>query len=214
MIRLVMFDLDGTLVDSSQDITDALNLAIAPYGFKRLSVEQTKSLVGEGVSRLIEKVVGPSNEALAGDVLAAFVAHYSRHLTDSTRLYPGVKETLERLSGYKKAVISNKMESMSRQILHELGIMACFDAVLGSDSVDEKKPSPKPLLHVINMFSIRPDEAVMVGDSSFDIEAGKAAGTVTVAVSYGFRHLDTLRGADFVIDAMEGLVPILKQLDS
>src|ERR1700690_1719348 len=128
-----MFDLDGTLVDSSLDITNALNQAIAPYGFKRLSVEQTKSLVGEGISRLIEKVVGSSNIALAGDVLTGFVDYYSRHLTDSTRPYPGARETLATLSGHKKAVISNKVESMSRQILEDLGLMTCFDAVLGGD---------------------------------------------------------------------------------
>jgi phosphoglycolate phosphatase len=209
-----MFDLDGTLVDSSLDITNALNHAIAPYGIKRLSVEQTKSLVGEGPSRLIEKVVGPYDKALAGDVLAGFVDYYSRHLTDSTRPYPGIKETLERLGGYKKAVISNKIESMSRQILDELGMTAYFDAVLGSDSVEETKPSPKPLFQVMKMFSVGPDESVMVGDSSFDIEAGKAAGTATVAVSYGFRPPDTLNGADFLIDAIDGLLPILKQLNS
>src|ERR1700690_976167 len=205
-----MFDLDGTLVDSSLDITNALNQAIAPDGFKRLSVEQTKGLVGEGISRLIEKVVGPSNKALTGDVLAGFVDHYSRHLTDSTRPYPGVKEPFERLSDRKKAVISNKMEYMSRQILDELGLMNCFDAMLGSDSLDENKPSPKPLLHIMNMFSLRPDESVMIGDSSFDIEAGKAAGAVTIAVSYGFRPPANLSGADFLIDAMEELIPILK----
>jgi phosphoglycolate phosphatase len=209
-----MFDLDGTLVDSSTDITNALNHAIAPYGYERLSVEQTKGLVGEGVTRLIEKVVGPSGIEKAGYVLNSFIDYYTGHLTDSTRPYPGVKDTLEMLSEYKKAVISNKMESMSRRILSDLGLMKCFDAVLGSDSTDEKKPSPKPLLQVMNMFSLRPDESVMVGDSSFDIEAGRAAGTVTVAVTYGFRAPDTLRDADFLINTMEELGPILKQLDS
>lgn len=208
-----MFDLDGTLVDSSIDITNALNHAIAPYGYKRLSVEQTKGLVGEGVNRLIEKVVGPSGKETAGHVLNSFIDYYTGHLTDSTIPYPGVKETLEMLSDCKKAVISNKMESMSIKILSDLGLMTFFDAVLGSDSIDENKPSPKPLLQVMNMFSLRPDESVMVGDSSFDIEAGRAAGTVTVAVSYGFRTPDTLRGADFMINTMEELGPILKQFD-
>lgn len=213
MIKLIIFDLDGTLVDSSVDITNALNYAIAPYGLESLSVEKTISIVGEGLTRLIERIVGEERAEIRTDVVNRFLEYYSRHLADFTRPYPGVHDTIERLSGYRKAIISNKREFLSKKLLEELGLAAFFDVVLGSDSVEERKPSPKPVLKVLEMLSIKPEEAVIVGDSTFDIEAGKAAGVKTVAVSYGFMEKGFLTGADAVIDAAVELVPVLKRLE-
>jgi len=214
MIKLIMFDLDGTLVDSGIDITNALNHALFPYGFPELTKGQTISLVGEGVTRLIEKVVGSDDRPRRDAVLQRFIDYYAEHLTDATRPYPGVVRTIAKLSDRRKAVISNKMESLSRRLLADLGLLGYLDIVLGGDSIDEKKPSPLPLFHVMNLVNAAPEESVIVGDSSLDIEAGKAAGVTTVAVSYGFRAVETLRDADFIIDAMEELPALLERLDA
>lgn len=213
MIRLVMFDLDGTLVDTAVDLTNALNYATGPYNMPRLTRTETTSLVGEGVSKLISKVVGGKDSPVYDDVLKRFTEHYSAHLSDNSIPYPGVVGVLEELGPRKKAVVSNKREAMSKKLLSDLGLLRYFDLVLGSDSTAMNKPSPEPLLQAMGVLSAVPGETVMVGDSCFDIEAGKAAGVATVAVSYGFRSADTLGDADFVIDSMEDLPAIIGRLD-
>jgi phosphoglycolate phosphatase len=212
VIKLIIFDLDGTLVDSIVDITNALNHAIEPYDMERLSVEKTTGMVGEGVTRLIEKILGEERADLKTEVLNRFLDYYSLHLSDFTAPYPGIRETLEKLSAYKKAVISNKREGLSKRLLDELGLASFFDAVLGSDSVGEKKPSPKPVLKVLETLSVQPEEAVIVGDSTYDIQAGKAAGVRTVAVSYGFVEKSLLAGADVIIDDISELISLLERL--
>jgi len=214
VIKLVLFDLDGTLVDSSIDITNALNYALEPYGFMKMTVAQTVGMVGEGLTRLVEKVIGQERAPLLPDVLDRFIRYYSDHLVEFTVPYRGVRETLERLVDYRKAVISNKRESLSKKLLQELGLAGYFDVILGSDSVGEKKPSPKPIMTVLQLFSLEPEEAVIVGDSNYDIQAGKAAGVRTIAVSYGFRDAGSLRGADLVIDDIRDLVAKLAGLNS
>ena len=204
-IKLIIFDLDGTLVNSSIDIMNALNYSIGPYGFEQLTLERTLSLVGEGVTRLIEKLVGRESADLHEVVLKRFLQYYSEHLTDYSVPYPGVRETLETLKKYRKAVLSNKREGLSKRLLEKLGLADYFDIIWGSDSVSEKKPSPVPVLEMLKKVSCRPAEAVIVGDSNYDIEAGRAAGVRTVAVSYGFRNAELLKDADFIIDSMNEL---------
>jgi len=209
-IKLIIFDLDGTLVNSIADITNALNYAVGPYGFEQLTVERTTGMVGEGVTRLIEKLVGQKATDLKARnlkevVLKRFLEYYSEHLTDLTVPYPGVPETLEMLGNYRKVVISNKREDLSRRLLENLGLSGYFEVIWGSDSVPEKKPSPAPVIEMLKKISCGPDEAVMVGDSNYDIEAGSAAGVRTVAVSYGYRNVSLLKDADFIIDNMKEL---------
>lgn len=212
MIALIIFDLDGTLVDSSVDLTNALNYAIAPYDIEQLTVQNTISLVGEGITRLIEKLLGPAKSQVRQHVMDRFMDYYSAHLVDFTKPYAGVPETLAALYPYTKAVISNKRESLSRKVLQELGLSQYFGAVLGSDSTDEKKPSPKPLLKVMDMFSCSAGETVIVGDSTYDIAAGKAAGISTIAVSYGYRDASLLQEADRIIDHIAELPQVLEQV--
>jgi phosphoglycolate phosphatase len=209
--ELIIFDLDGTLVDSGKDITNALNHAITPYGFKPLTVEDTIKMVGEGLTRLIEKILKANNVSVKNAALERFIEYYSEHLTDFTRPYPGVIKTLEMLGRYKKAVISNKRESLSKKLLEQLGLIKFFDVVLGSDSAAEKKPSPAPVKKVLEILGIEPERAIIVGDSDFDIQAGKGAGLITVAVSYGFRDRESLTGADFLIDNMAQLLTLIEK---
>ncbi len=212
-VKLIMFDLDGTLIDSSIDITNAINYAIEPYGVKPVTVEETINLVGEGITRLMEKILDRSQtkEIDKGILVDRFLDYYSAHLIDKTTVYSGVRETLERLKGYKKAVISNKREALSTRILNDLGLLKYLDLVVGSDTTPERKPSPVPLIYAMEKLGASPNETVIVGDSNFDVEAGKAAGIKTIAVTYGYRPLDLLKGADYLIDRMDELVDILRR---
>jgi len=208
-LELIIFDLDGTLVDSSVDITNALNYAITAYGIKPLAVDDTIKIVGEGLTRLIEKILGDNNASIKDSALDRFIQYYSEHLADFTKPYPGVTKTLEMLGGYKKAVISNKREALSKKLLEQVGLIKFFDAVLGSDSASERKPSPAPVKKVLEILGVEPHRAIIVGDSNFDIEAGKGAGVTTIAVTYGYRSREMLGSADFLIDNMNQLLTLI-----
>lgn len=204
-------------MDSSRDITQAINYSIEPYGLPPLTTKDTIKLVGEGISRLIEKLLIPTpysgNEEIRKTVMDRFIEYYSNHLLDNTRDYPGVRYTLERLRDYKKAVISNKREALSRRVLEGLDLSRFFDIIIGSDSTPEKKPSPLPILKVLKELDIRPEEALIVGDSNLDIQAGRTAGLKTVAVTYGYRPYEMIKDADFVIDRIEDLIRIIESLN-
>lgn len=212
MIKLIIFDLDGTLADSAADIAVALNYSLAPFGLEKISVERTVGLIGEGTTRLIEKVTGGRKEIME-EVLKRFLEYYSEHLCVFTKAYPGVRAVLLKLSGYRKAVISNKREQLSKRLLERLGLLSYFDLVLGSDSVEERKPSPKPVFRALDFFSARAGEAVIVGDSAYDIEAAKAAGVKSIAVTYGYGDGLSLDKADLKIGSIEELLPAIGRLD-
>ncbi|MBI5050433.1 MAG: HAD-IA family hydrolase [Nitrospirae bacterium] len=242
MLKLLIFDLDGTLADTSQDVADAINYAVAPYGAGPFSVDEVKKMVGSGISKLIESLVIPQIEnppspsfvkkgmgrLLTVDkgefgkrekkllrkeaAVDRFVEYYSAHLLDNTKAYPEVRKTLLKLENYKKAVISNKRESFSRRVIEGLGLLKIFDVVLGSDSVPEIKPSPVPILEVLKRLGVSKDEAVMIGDSNYDIESAHAAGIKVIAVTYGFRSKEVLQDADFMIDNFGKLVEILQKI--
>lgn len=223
MIKLLIFDLDGTLADTGQDITNALNYALEPFGIREYSLEETKAMVGSGISKLLESLIpndstrsiemrnqdGQKPEAL---VLSRFLEYYDNHLIDNTSVYPNVNETLAELSDYKKAILSNKREIYSIQVLEGLDMIQYFDVVWGSDSVREKKPSPVPVLDMMELFSVSKNETVLIGDSNFDVEAGKAAGVKVIGVTYGFRSRKFLKDADYIIDSFEEVLNILPRL--
>lgn len=199
-IRHIIFDLDGTLVDSSRDITNAINHAITPHGLPPLTVEKTITLVGEGITRLIEKILPPELTGKKEDILSAFLSYYEAHLSDYSTLYPGVREALERLSNRVLSVVSNKRESLSVKLLKDLGIADCFRSIIGPDTAGERKPSPLPALLACERAGVKTEETVMVGDSDIDIQTGKAAGLITIAVPYGYRPPEMLKSADFILE--------------
>jgi len=220
MIKLLIFDLDGTLADTGQDITNALNYALEPFGAREYSLEETKAMVGSGISKLLESLIptnppGGVNKGIANakeEVTGRFLEYYDNHLIDNTVAYPHVQETLARLDGYKKGILSNKREIYSKQVLEGINIIQYFDCVWGSDSVREKKPSPVPVLDMLEHFNVSQSEAVMIGDSNYDIEAGKEAGIKVIAVTYGFRPIEMLKDADVIIDSFQELLNVLKEM--
>lgn len=213
-MKLVIFDLDGTLVNSIKDITNSLNYATEPFSLAPKTVEEVAALVGEGITRVIERVLGEERLQHRDEVVNRFLDFYSEHIVDNTFPYPGIKETLEGLNGYKKAVISNKREAFSIKVLKALDLLRFFDLVIGSDSTSEKKPSPVPVLHALSTFGLNQKDAVMVGDSDLDIAAGKAAGVKTIGVTYGYRERKYLKDADFIIDDIKELTNLIKTFDT
>lgn len=207
---LVIFDLDGTLVDSSPDIRNAVNHVLEPFGVQPVSIEETQELVGEGATRLMEKIIeSRSLPVAATELLPPFLAYYDEHLLDLTTVYPGVVDALNALDGVRKAVVTNKHDHLSVHALEQLGLARYFDLVVGSETAPAKKPSPLPVLHVLERLGVSPDRAVIVGDSTYDVEAGKRAGIAAVAVTYGYRPAGLLKNADVLIHSMSELPEVL-----
>lgn len=198
---LLVFDLDGTLVDSAADISASLNRTLARLGRERIPHEKVLASIGSGVRKLIERTTTPPIEP----VMEAFLEHYAEHLLDETVLFPGVAETLGRLRG-RKVVLSNKPEAMSRKIVEGLGIAKFFEAVYGGDSFPVRKPDPECWRRATAGAS-RP---LMIGDSGTDVQTAKNAGARAIAVTYGYYKPGELDAADVRIDRFAQLLDLLR----
>ena len=184
--RLLVFDLDGTLVDSKVDLANAVNVALESFDLPPLPHPMIYSYVGDGATVLIRRALPPEKADLLPEVLDRFLAYYRRHLLDTTRAYPGVVGALRKWAGiYRMAVLTNKGAAMSREILAGLSLDGYFLDVLGGDSFGTKKPDPEGLLHIVREAGVEAEETIMVGDSRNDVQAGRAAGAVTCGVTYG-----------------------------
>ncbi len=185
-VRALVFDLDGTLVDSKVDLANSVNFALRESGLPALPHEVIYSYVGDGATALIRRAVGPRREETLAAVLDRFLSHYREHLLDTTLPYPGVEETLaERGPDYRMAVLTNKPIDMTRKILSGLSLDRYFRDVRGGDSFENKKPNPQGLLRVIASLGASPASTLMVGDSRNDVLAGRGAGAFTCGVTYG-----------------------------
>jgi len=185
-VRLLVFDLDGTLIDSKADLANSVNFALEAFGHSPLPHALIYSYVGDGASMLIRRAVGDDGNGILPAVLETFLSHYRGHLLDTTLPYPGVAESLREWSGrVEMAVLTNKPIDMTRSILSGLELERHFVAVLGGDSLDSKKPDPEGLLHIMKKRKAHPGETIMVGDSRNDVLAGRGAGVKSCGVMYG-----------------------------
>lgn len=187
--RLIAFDLDGTLVDSSRDLASAVNATLARIepGAAPLSLDRVRSFIGSGARNLVAKSVAAAGvRAPVDDVLSVFMEEYERRLLDTTVFYPGAREALDELDTHALAVLTNKPGGMSRRILDGLGVGPRFFRVIGGDDLPEKKPDPAGLLALADEAGLPVAGAFMVGDSAIDVLTGRAAGARTAAVTYGF----------------------------
>jgi phosphoglycolate phosphatase len=213
-INLIIFDLDGTLTDSLDDLTDAVNWMLARFARPALTAMEVRRLVGQGARRLVERALAGASAAEIEEGIALFLDYNEAHIADKTRLYPGVRATLNTLieRGIRLAVISNKNVRLCRRLLETLEADEYFEAVLGADSVSERKPSPVPVLQLLGETGVTAEAAVLVGDSINDIAAGQGAGVVTIGCRYGYGDAAELADADFWIDAFDELLglPVFK----
>lgn len=185
-VRLLVFDLDGTLVDSKEDLANSVNHALVEFGLVPLPRWLIYGYVGNGATMLIGRSLGPEREEILPDVLGVFLDHYRRHLLDTTVAYPGVERSLrERGRAYEMAVLTNKPVEMTREILDGLSLSRYFAEVRGGDSFGSKKPDPEGLLSILDARAASPAESLMVGDSVNDVLAGRGAGVATCGVTYG-----------------------------
>jgi phosphoglycolate phosphatase len=186
-MQLLIFDLDGTLVDSETDLALSVNATLQKLGRKPLSRERIASYVGRGVSVLVSRALGPG--AAPEDVekgTEIFLAHYLEHMLDNTNPYPGVREALDELRGRKMAVLTNKPVKFSQLMLDGLGLADCFLHIYGGNSFENKKPDPVGVFQLMSDTQVPAAQTLMIGDSISDVLAGRNAGVWTCGVSYGF----------------------------
>ncbi|MFH1212979.1 MAG: phosphoglycolate phosphatase [Candidatus Neomarinimicrobiota bacterium] len=202
-IKAILFDLDGTLIQSAGDIQTAVNLTLNHYGYAVIGYDRCVEFIGDGVEKLIRRAFTesaikstksvPFTDQFIVTAVTKFKKYYTEHLTDTTRPYPEVAETLADLQNYILAVISNKPYQLSITILEKLDLARHFQFVLGGDSLPTRKPDPGPILFIMQKLNLDASQVLVVGDSENDIKAGQAAGVRVVAVTYGFRDPDILR---------------------
>lgn len=213
-MNLVIFDLDGTLVDSVQDLCNAVNAMLVAEGRAPLPYETVASYVGNGAPMLVRRAFGPdANDQLVEQGLAYFFGYYREHMLDHTRPYPGVVEGLEKLNaaGVKMAVLTNKPVRFSADMCAGLGLAQYFFQIYGGNSFDQKKPDPIGIHTLIHEAGVRLEDTWMVGDSSTDILTARNAGVKCVGVTYGISP-ESLKEAppDFTLDSLTGLVSLLR----
>jgi phosphoglycolate phosphatase len=209
-IDLIIFDLDGTLIDSLDDLANATNHMLMSLGKAAATREQVRGYVGQGARRLVERAMPDATPDEIERGLSCFLVYNEEHIVDRTRLYPGVVETLTVLrdAGITLAVVSNKNVALCTKVLKTLRADGFFACVIGADSLAERKPSPEPLLKVILDLEGSPDRAAIVGDSINDIAAGKAAGIVTIGCTFGYGDREEVADADYLIDSVPELLDL------
>ena len=212
-IKLVVFDLDGTLVDSKYDLTDAVNFTRKYYGFSPLPVDEVASYLGSGITALVKAVLSELQNENFDVAVKIFKDNYVQHLTDKTLPYNDVKEMLSNIP-QPKVLLSNKDEKFSKQILDTLGLSQFFTEIYGGDSFKEKKPSPLPIYEIIKKFNLTKEDIVMVGDGANDVMVGKNAGVKTIGVLYGYSSQEQLNNLapDYQAKTPKEIVDIVEQL--
>ena len=208
----VVFDLDGTLVDSRLDLAAAVDHVLEVLQLPVLPFETIYRFIGEGARRLVQRALGPAHEGRLDEALALFLAYYAEHLLDHTRPYPGVAETVAVLHarGVILSVLSNKPEALSRAILAGLGLLAHFTAVIGGDSLHARKPDPSGLRHLAELAGTPSERLLLVGDSRIDIETAHAAGVAFCGVAWGIRPDEVLAGGQRVIECPAQLIAVVE----
>ncbi len=186
-----IFDLDGTLIDSADDIALSLELTLKELGREDLMPENVRELIGGGVKALLERVLG---EEFRKEHISVFRKYYLQNAVVHTELFPGVMETLLELKarGKRLLVVTNKMKLLTDEILRRLEVTDFFDLVVGGDTFPEKKPSPLPVMKALELTGSSKESSLMVGDTSADIEAGKGAGVRTALAEWGYVKLNSV----------------------
>jgi phosphoglycolate phosphatase len=188
-VDLVVFDLDGTLVDSAGDLAAAVNATLRHFSpaTPPIPLEKVRAFVGDGAAMLVARTLAAAQVDVSKEAaLPVFLECYEARLLDTTVLYPGVRESLDALGDRTLAVLTNKPGAMSRRILEGLGVAGRFARICGAGDVPAKKPDPAGLQMLLGDAGIPPAAAVLVGDSAIDVRTGRAAGVRTVGVTYGF----------------------------
>ncbi|MEP0945230.1 MAG: HAD family hydrolase [Rhizobiaceae bacterium] len=221
--RLLIFDLDGTLVDSNRDLVPALNAATASVGLAPIAMPDVGHVVGQGALRMIERAFDFHGQQMEGGIggpvhqnlLQLFLEHYDAHIAEETIFFPGVLTALDALStnGWQLAVCTNKYERFARKLLSELGEIERFPVITGGDTFEFKKPDPKHLTETARLAGVDPSACIMIGDSVNDILPAQSANIPVIAVNFGYSDVpveelkpDTIISHfDQLADAVDGV---------
>jgi phosphoglycolate phosphatase len=208
---LLVFDLDGTLLDTMHDIQAAVNVALSKQGKQALPLEAVTQMVGNGVSVLARKALAGTGDEAA--FLQDYHAYYRAHLYDKTVPYPGIPALIDRLSkqGYKLAVLSNKPQAETERLIEAFFPQGLFAMVWGQTEERPKKPDPKAPLALAKLLSFSPESCVMIGDSDVDMQTAKAAGFFPLGVTWGYQSKETLQtaGAKILVNSENELANVL-----
>lgn len=215
----LIFDLDGTLVDTAPDLAGAMNAVLSGYGRASVPLSEVRHMVGRGARKLMERgfeATGTAaTEAELDICFRAFLAYYADHIADFSAPFPGAREAVQALKdeGHKLGVCTNKPEALSRQLLDALDLSPLFGAVLGADTLPVRKPDPQHLLETVRRLGGDPKRTVMIGDSEVDAETAKAAGTKLIIFTFGYTAFDpTTFGADELLHGYDELPAALGRI--
>ena len=218
---MVLIDVDGTLVDSVPDLAYCVDEMMKRLDMPVHGEAKVRNWVGNGVERLVRRALigqldGEPDEALYEQAYPVFIELYRDNTSKRSCLYPGVKEGLDYLKseGYQMGSVTNKAAQFTEPLLRDLGVYDYFSIVISGDTLPQKKPDPAPLLHAAKFFNVRPEQALMIGDSISDVKAARAAGFRIVCMTYGYNHGVDIREAkpDAVMDTMAELPELLGKL--
>ncbi len=210
-VRALIFDLDGTLIDSKRDLIFSVNAMLEEMGREQLHEDTISGYIGHGAPQLVGQALGNgATEAERERALKFFLAYYEDHKMDSTCAYPGVPEALEKLAAFPMAILTNKPVRISVRILEGLGLAKYFRAVYGGNSFETKKPDPLGALTILRDLGATPAETMLIGDSEVDVQTARNAGTFAAAVNYGFgTHDRAAHPADIYLNSLRDLVSLL-----
>jgi phosphoglycolate phosphatase len=194
-VKAVMIDLDGTLLDTAEDLADAASAMLRDLAMPPVELAEIKGYIGNGVSRLVKRCLTRDLDAepeavLFERALQSYQKHYGAHVSRKSRPFPGVVEGMQRLQhmGFKLACVTNKAEQFTLPLLKDTGLLSYFDIVVSGDSLPKKKPDPLPLLHAAQYFAVAPADMLLIGDSLNDTIAARAAGCPVFCVPYGYNR--------------------------
>jgi phosphoglycolate phosphatase len=215
----LIFDLDGTVIDTAPDLRVALNVGLEAAGFAPVALADVRAMIGDGVRKLLERgMAAAGHDVTEADLdrwTPLVIDYYSSHIADSSRPFPGVVQTLEevRRHGIKTAICTNKPVALANKLIEVLGMTALFDAVLGGDSLPVKKPDPGHVLGTLQRLGTLPARAAMIGDSGNDALAARNAGIPVILVGYGYTStpVESL-DSDAVVAGFDDIIPALNAL--
>jgi len=208
-VELLVYDFDGTLFDTKDDIAFSVNLTLKELGLPKKNPDEIFDYIGNGVVQLLDRSLRGSGYSDLDSAIETFRKLYDINLINQTRFYPGCRKIIEHFSHKKQAICSNKPEYFIKRILKAFDSETLFDPIVGGDTTPVKKPDPEILQGIIQKYKSLPNETILIGDSDVDIKTGKRAGVLTCGVTYGIGGREAVKGADIVIDHIEELKQIL-----
>ena len=203
-VDLMMFDFDGTLADTGEDIAASVNHALTALGLGSLPVDVILGFVGDGLRILMERALGADDRAKLEEAMKFFLCHYEKHLLDHTRLYPAAEEMLNHFHSKKKVILTNKRYYLTMAIAKGLKIDRHFLEIVGSDSTPFQKPDGRVVAYLLEKYGVAPERAVLIGDSANDVAAAKNAGVLSCVHLNGLGNREAMlkMGADFYVEQL------------